>query len=245
MQSGASSAVGRRSPTATTPPTEPATTIASEGQIEADAALLVLSDFPSDWTEEVEAKPTEQDLAYRAAVAACAGATGDDLLDLGGPRGQSPDFVGPDDERVEQSVTIVDPAVAEDLMVRFSAPGSTPASVTRSSISRPSIRELGLDDPSRVASSSPDAVTVGDVTIEPLDVATTGDELAGYGSPSSSTTSGITVDAFVDAVLVRVGGSLSGFTFQSVFEPFPDDDIEHYIGVAVERLPGEGAAGGS
>jgi hypothetical protein len=39
-------------------------------------------------------------------------------------------------------------------------------------------------------------------------------------------------------VAVRSGGSLAGLTLQSLFEPFPAKDADHYIGLAVERLPG-------
>ena len=61
----------------------------SAEQAAAEAALLVLSDFPAGWTEEPEEEPTEQELAYQATVAECAGGT-DNLLELGGPRAQSP-----------------------------------------------------------------------------------------------------------------------------------------------------------
>jgi hypothetical protein len=81
-------------------------------------------------------------------------------------------------------------------------------------------------------------VTVGDVTIEPVDLAPAGDELAGYRVTLPLTVSDIDVEAFVDFVVVRSGGSLAGFTFQSVFEPFPADEVDHYIDIALSRLPG-------
>ena len=113
----------RRSPVATTPPTEPATTVASEEQAAAEAALLVLSDFPTGWTEEAEEEPTDAGARLPGDDRRVCRRHRDNLLDLGGPRAQTPDFVGPDEQRVEQSVTIVDPAVAEDFMARFAAPG--------------------------------------------------------------------------------------------------------------------------
>ena len=76
------------------------------------------------------------------------------------------------------------------------------------------------------------------MTIEPLDLAPAGDELAGYRITLALTVSGVTVDAFVDVVIVRSGGSVAGFTFQSVFDPFPAAEVEHYIDLAVDRLPG-------
>lgn len=226
--------------TAPTPPSEPVGTIASEDQAAADAALLVLSDFPTGWTEELEAKPSDQDLAYRAALAECADGTGENLLDLGGPSARTNDFVGPDDERVEQSVTVVEVAVAEDLMARFVAPGVD--TCFRDAIVEFTTEQFGsADDP---AQSTADAVTIGDVAIEPLRLAPAGDELAGYRVTLALAASGITLDAFVDIVIVRSGGSVSGLSFQSVFEPLPADDVEHYIDVVVARMPGEGAAAG-
>ncbi len=226
--------------TVPTPPTDPVATTASPEQAAADAALLVLSDFPTGWTEELEAKPTEQDLAYRATLAECAGGTGDNLLDLGGPSARTPDFVGPDDERVEQTVTVVETAVAEDLMARFVAPGAD--TCFRDSIVEFTTEQFGsADDPSQ--STTADGVKVGDVTIEPLDLAPAGDEVAGYRITLGLSTQGLDFDAFVDVVIVRSGGTLSGFTFQSVFEPFPAADVDNYIGIVVDRMSADGTAG--
>ena len=220
--------------TATTPPTEPAGTVAGEGQAEAKAGLLVLSDFPTGWTEVVEEAPTEQERSYQAQIAACAGGTGDNLLDLGGPKAQTPDFVGPDEQRVEQSVTIVEAEVAEDLMMRLGAPGVD--TCFQDAVVEFTTERFGrADDPS---TSTPNDVIVGDVTIGEVLLAPAGDELVAYRVTLPLTVSDFDVEAFVDFVVVRSGGSLAGFTFQSVFEPVPADEVDHYIDVAVSRLPG-------
>jgi hypothetical protein len=220
---------------ATAPPTEPTApaTSVSQEQAAAEAALLVLSDFPTGWTEEAEEEPTEQELAYQAAIAECAGGTGN-LIDLGGPRAQTPDFVGSDDQRVEQSVTIVDPAVAEDFMARFAAPGveecfgDAVATFVAESVA-------SQDDPSQTL---PGDVTIGDVTIGEVLVEPAGDDVVAYRVTLPMSVSGLELDAYVDIVAVRSGGSIAGLTFQSLFEPFPAEDVEHYIDLAVERLPG-------
>jgi hypothetical protein len=211
-------------------PTEPATTV--EGQAEATSALLVLADFPTGWAEEIEEQPTDQELAYQAQVAECAGGSGN-LFDLGGPRAQTHDFIGPDDQRVEQSVTIVDPAIAEDFIARFSAPG---VDTCIRDAARAFVAE-SFESPADPSESRPGAVQIGDVTIGDVLLPPAGDELVAYRVTVPLTVSGVDVDVFVDVVVVRSGGSLSGFTFQSVFEPFPADEVEHYIAVAVERLP--------
>ncbi len=228
---GGASALAPATATATTPPTEPATTV--EGQAEANAALLVLSDFPTGWTEEPEEEPTAQELDYQAQIAECAGGSGN-LFDLGGPRAQTPDFVGPDDQRVEQSVTIVDAAIAEDFIARFTAPG---VDTCIRDAARAFVAE-SIESPADPSESLPGAVQIGDVTIGDVLLPPAGDELVAYRVTVPLTVSGVDVDAFVDVVVVRSGGSLSGFTFQSVFEPFPADEVDHYVDVVVERLPG-------
>lgn len=220
---------------ATAPPTEPdapATSVSAE-QAAAEAALLVLSDFPVGWTAEPEEEPTEQELAYQATVAECVGGT-DNLLELGGPRARTPDFAGPDEQRVEESVTVVDPAIAEDFLARFSAPG---VEACFGDAVRTFVAENFTSgaDPSQTL---PGEVTIGEVTIEVLALPPAGDEVVAYRVTIPMTVSGLSLEAFVDIVAVRSGGSIAGLTFQSLFEPFPAEDVEHYIDLAVERLPG-------
>jgi hypothetical protein len=218
----------------TVPPTEPIGTVASEEQAAAEATLLVLTDFPEGWSEEVEAEPTEQELAYREAVANCAGGTGTDLLDLGGVHAQTGDFVGPADQSVEQSVEIVDPAVAEDFMQRF---GDPEVEACFGEAIRTFVIE-NLENPPESSDSLPAGIIVGEITLEPLELAPVGDEAIGYRVTVPLTVSGVAVDSYIDIVAVRVGGSLAGITFQSVFEPFPDEERENVLTVAAGRLPG-------
>ena len=229
----AANGVGSAALATTTPPSDPPGTVVGDGQAAQDA-LLVLDDFPAGWTAVDEEEPTERDLAYKRTVAECAGGTGDNLLDLGEPRASSPDFEGPDTERVEQTVTIVDAAVAEDFMTRFAAPGVD--TCFRDAV-QVSITE-NFENPEDPADSLPPDTTIDDVTVAPLPLPPAGDEMVAYRVTLTMTISDVTVDAFVDVVAVRSGGSLTGLTFQSLFEPFPVEDIEHYTTLAVERLPG-------
>jgi hypothetical protein len=225
--------VGAVASATTVPPTGPPGTVVGEGQ-EAQDALLVLDDFPAGWTAVDEDEVTEQDLAYRRTVAECAGGTGDNLLDLGEPRASSPDFVGPDDERVEQTVTIVEPAVAEDFMARFAA--AEVGTCFRDAV-EVFVTE-NFENPEDPAESLPGDVTIDDVMVEALPLEPVGDEVVAYRVTLTMTITGVTVDAIVDIVAVRSGGSLSGLTFQSLFEPFPVEEVESLTALAVERLPG-------
>jgi hypothetical protein len=217
----------------TVPPTEPLGTVASEEQAAAEAALLVLTDFPEGWSEEVEEEPTEQELAYREAVANCAGGTGTDLLDLGGVHAQTGDFVGPAEQGVEQSVEIVDPTVAEDFMQQF---GDPEVEACFAEAIRTFVIE-NFENPPDSSDSLPARIVVGEITLEPLELAPVADEAIGYRVTVLLSVSGVAVDSYIDIVAVRVGGSLTGITFQSVFEPFPGDERENLLTVAAGRLP--------
>ena len=204
-----------------------------EGQAEAKAALLVLSDFPGGLDRGARGGADRPGARLpgpnRRSVRAAAG-TSSTSAD---PVRETPDFVGPDDQRVEQSVTIVDAAIAEDLIARFAAPG---VDTCFRDAARAFVAE-SFESPADPSESPPGAVQIGDVTIGDVLLPPAGDELVAYRVTVPLTVSGVDVDAFVDVVVVRSGGSLSGFTFQSVFEPFPADEVEHYIDVVVERLP--------
>jgi hypothetical protein len=224
----------------TVPPSEPSdqgsmvtTTVLPGLQAAADGALLDLNDFPEGWLAIPEDEPTDRDREYRAAVAACAGGTGTDLLDLGGVSARTPDFVGPDDLQVEQTVTIVGQAVAEDFMARFGAPD---VEECFGEAVRTNVAQM-MENPDDPTDTLPPGVTIGDVTIERLDPNPIGDEVVGYRATVPIETPSVTVDSYIDIVAVRVGGSLSGLTFQSMFEPFPEDQLEYYLALAVARLP--------
>ena len=75
------------------------------------------------------------------------------------------------------------------------------------------------------------------MTAEPIDVPAAGDESAGYRIIVPLTTQGINYEIILDAVVIRSGGALAGVSFQSALEPFPTEDIDHYVELAAERLP--------
>jgi hypothetical protein len=218
----------------TEPPasTEPETAV-DDDQAAAEGALLTLADFPDGWTETPAEDLTDLAVESRRRIAECAGGEGDSLLDLGGALAESGNFRGPDDEVVEESVAIVDLAVAEDLMARFSAPGVDDcfADAMQDSV------EALVATPPDPEQAFPEDAVVGKVTASPLEVAPGGDELTAYRIVVPIATQGLTIDIVLDAVLIRSGRSVAGLSFQSVLSPFPTEEIDRYVALAVERLP--------
>jgi hypothetical protein len=226
---------GSASATTEPPPdrSEPSTT-AHPDQAAAEAALLTIDDFPAGWTEVPDDERTPLAIESQRRIAACAGGEGDRLLDLGGALAESGNFRGPDNQVVEESVAIVEEAVAEDMVARFTAPGVGEcfADAMQQTI------DAMVTNPSAPTESFPADTELGKVTVEPLQVPAAGDESAGYRITVPLTAQGITFEIILDAVVIRSGGALAGVSFQSAPEPFAAEDIDRYVGLAAERLPG-------
>lgn len=219
---------------ATSPPSssEPPTTVHPD-QPAAEAALLTIEDFPAGWTEVPDAERTPLAIESQRRIAECAGGEGDRLLDLGGALAESGNFTGPDNQIVEESVAIVDETTATDMFARFTAPGVGDcfADAMQQAI------DAVITSPSDPTETFPADTMLGTVTVDPLEVPTAGDESAGYRITVPLTTQGISFEITLDAIVIRSGGALAGVSFQSAPDPFPTEDVDHYVELAAERLP--------
>jgi hypothetical protein len=95
-----------------------------------------------------------------------------------------------------------------------------------------------VTSPSEPSESFAAETELGKVMSEPLQVPAVGDESAGYRITVPLTSKGISFEIILDAVVIRSGGALAGVSFQSAPEPFAEEDINHYVELAAERLPG-------
>jgi hypothetical protein len=209
-------------------------TTESDEQAAAEESLLTLEDFPAGWTETPDPGLTALAVESRRRIAECVGVDGDSLLDLGGALAESGTFRGPNEQAVEESVAIVDEALAEDVMARLGAAG---VDVCFAEAMQQTVDAM-VTNPSDPSESFPADTEVGKVTVDPLAIAPAGDELVAYRITVPLTIHGTSVDLTLDAVAVRSGSSIAGLSFQSVLEPFPTEVIERYVSIAVERLPG-------
>jgi hypothetical protein len=213
-------------------PSAPPSTVHPD-QLAAEAALLTIDDFPAGWTEVPDAEETPLAVESQRRIAACAGGEGDELLDLGGALAETGNFIGPDDQVVEQSVAIVEEALAEDTFAGFTDPavGDCFADAMQQTV------DAMITGPSAPSESFPADTTLGKVTVEPLEVPAAGDESAGYRVIIPLTAQGFSFEIVLDAIVIRSGGALAGISFQSAPEPFPTEDVVHYVELAAERLP--------
>jgi hypothetical protein len=230
-------AVGTGAGASTSPPgsSEPPTTVHAD-QSAAEAALLTIDDLPAGWTGTPEEAPSALAIESRRRITECIGGDGDSMLDLGGALAESDTFRGPDGEAVEESVAIVDPSVAEDLMSRFTMPD---VAECFEAAMQQTLDDM-VNDPSDPSESFPADTSLGKATVERLpDVpAIAADEIAGYRISVPLSTQGFDFDLTLDAIAIRTGGSVAGLSFQSVLGPFPTEEIERLVGIAAERLPG-------
>lgn len=190
-------------------------------QLAAEAALLVLADFPSDWAEVLgdnDANPADQ------AYADCVGGSGVKLFDLGGVEAKTEEFVAPSGNGVSETITVVtDEAVATDFMNRFGAPG---VDVCLTGVMQSLLEDL----------ADAQGVAAGAVSINRLALAPVGDELVGYRVSLSIKTSSSELELFVDLVAVRSGRAIAGVDFDSQVTPFPDEELNTYLGIVADRL---------
>jgi hypothetical protein len=190
----------------------------------AEAALLTLQDFPVGWT----ATPIPDAQGGSVAWEECVGNTGNgDLLDLGGVRASSDSFNSEEEisKSVESTVTIAEQEAVDDFIA-----GLGDADCIRG------IVESGLGD-------AFDELSVGELNLSP-----TGNDLVAYRivGTTSATEQGIdiSVETFVDLVVVQIGNALTTLEFYSArqaitgAEPFSATEIDGFVAVAADRLAG-------
>lgn len=204
-------------------------------QAAAEAGLLVLSDFPVGWSEwPNEDVDVSSDLAAaRAQQAECVGGDGEELLYVAGARAETGEFRSSNQEFVSQAVSITEEAMAVDFMADFGAEGVESCLAEANQ----QIFEVTYAE----ADSGVD-FAVGEVTVGAPNLAPAGDDLIAYRVTIPFEVEGLAVDLFVDIAAVRVGGAISGLSFQSAFSPFPAEQATELVNLVVERLGGEPAA---
>jgi hypothetical protein len=209
------------SPPSSRPPTSSIDVEAD--QADAEAALLVLADFPTGWSETPESD-TEAQQNVQAQIAECAGAEEPRAVDFGGASAETGTFTSPADESVEHTVGVAGSASeAEERMKGLAAPDF--ATCVHG------VYENYFED-----QPLPEDATVGELTVALLNVSPVGDETIAYRVTVPVDVGGSTVEVYADVVAVRSGRAVAGLTFGSELAPFPRDDVEKYVALAAERL---------
>jgi hypothetical protein len=213
--------VSTESPPSSRPPTSSIDVDAD--QAAAEAALLVLADFPSGWSEIPESD-TEAQQNVQAQIAECAGAEEPRAVDFGGASVETGTFTSPSDESVEHTVGVAGSASeAEERMAGLAAPDF--ATCVHG------VYENYFED-----QPLPEDATVGELTVARLNVSPVGDETIAYRVTVPVDLGSSTVEVYADVVAVRSGRAVAGLAFGSELAPFPTEDVERYVALAAERL---------
>jgi len=192
----------------------------------ADAARLMLSDFPVGWSE-VPAKDDEATIKVQRRIAECLGSNEVGVIGTAA-LARTGNFTNPDDESiVGETVGLaasVDDAVA--VVAGFRGPDvpSCFAAVYTEFVSK--------------EGDLPDGAELGEITVARLNVTAAGDEVAALRVTVPITVSGIELSLVADQVLLRTGRSLAGLSFQSQQQPTAIGVIDEYVAIAAGRLPG-------
>jgi hypothetical protein len=207
-----------------------------EDKAAAQAALLTLADFPSGWSEvPAEDEPDDEDVNRQ--MAACVGSEGDSLIEVGGAEASTGDFSDP-----EENVTIsedVGIAATEDeaaaALTALDEPGVT---ACFQDVFRGFISDL-IENPETPEDSLPEGASVGEVTFGRLNVAPVGDQVVAYRVTMPISIDSLSIDIYLDIVIARQGRSMANLLFESTFDPYPTEELDRIVALAVGRLPTE------
>ena len=197
-----------------------------EDEDAAEAALLVLDDFPAGW----EAEPAENDEAddddIRSGLEDCLG-TDESEPDTDGPSVSSPTFTSPNEEEVTAEVTLTpsagDASRTIERLESDAAPGCY-AEAFRAVIER--------NLQARHAGGCRDRGADGREDL----VRNLGDGSLAFRATLPVSVEGTDVAVFLDIVLVRVGRAGIETSFSSELTPFDTDESERLTGIVVDRV---------
>ena len=192
----------------------------------AESALLTSSDYPDGWTEApFEEDPDESEYDLPSSVAGCLGVSVDIYPSFGDDESlaESGTFTAPDGAGVQQMTVLVeDASVATDAMAQYARPDAPGCYAG-------AIQEFYDLEVARTA-DSPDALpagtSIGDVTVESIDVPVTDDVTVHYllSIPIVSADESTTVS--VDILFFRQGRALSQVQITSGQTRFASSDID-------------------
>jgi hypothetical protein len=208
-----------------------------EDKAAAQAALLTLADFPAGWSEIPAEVESDDDEDVGREVAACVGVEGDKLFDVGGAEASTGDFSDPE-ENVTISEQVGIAATADEAAAQLAALEAPGVTACIQDVFRAFVADL-IENPETPADSLPEGASVGEVTWGRLNVAPVGDQLVAYRVTMPISMEGITIDFYLDIVLARQGRSMANLYFESIFDPYPTEDLDRFVALAVSRLPAE------
>jgi hypothetical protein len=200
---------------------------AGSDQEAADAAMLVLDDFVSGWTETPATPEDETQQAERQQLmAACLGIDAAEIYRPDDVKADSPTFVSTVDEQVSSSLTVA--TSVDDAAFRFATLTSDEAFACIAG----SIQQL-LAEGDAFAGAD---VELGEVTVERMSVVPLADESTAARKTMPLVVEGSPLEIYFDTLLVRAGRALISVEAQAPLQPFPVGDLELLGNLVVERV---------
>jgi hypothetical protein len=200
-------------------------------QAAADAAQMVLDDFPTGWEAEPRDDDDEDDEEEQAKLAECLGIDAA-LLDAAATHSKSDTFTS-DDLEVEVNIS-VQPTL--DLATEAMGALSTPETLECYRTSLQQVFDDLMSEPEG-EQGRPDAV--GAITVESLAVGELGDQSFAFRVTVPITLDDQTADIYFDIVGVRSGRATASINFQSVVLPFDEDLQRELAQTLADRLPSD------
>jgi hypothetical protein len=200
-----------------------------EDEEAAEAALLVLDDFPAGWeAEPAEEDDDAEDADIRAALDDCLGVD-ESEPDTDNPSASSPTFTSPDDEEVTAEVTLT-PSAGDarrtiERLESDAAPGCYADAIG-------AVIERNLQD----SGGMQDDVELGEPTVERIPFERLGDGTVAFRSTLPVSVQGTDLELFFDTVFVRVGSVGIETSFSSEITPFDSGESERLTRIVVDRV---------
>ena len=199
--------------------------VGSDDQVIAEEAVLQLSDFEPGWRAD---EPDPDDDDDDVDIDECEGF---ESFDDDAPSADSKTFVR-DQTEIESSVAMAStPQEAEGFM-RLLSEEATVECLRQ--VVQEAADEGFQEDPDLQAQFDSLSSTVG-----PVSVGDYGDEAAGFQIEATFEGAELTLDFYVDLLVVREGRALALFTFVDVFSPF-SGDRDRLVEAVVDRLAAAG-----
>lgn len=185
-----------------------------------DNAILTLDDMPTGW----EQLPGDDDNDIdQEEVAECVGADVNRLYNDDDPEVDA-SFGSPDDAQLDVGWTTA--STLELAEFRFETLTTDTALGCLRDVVVDAIEDGAGDE----------GITVGDVTLNRMSFPRFGDDSTAIRMTVPMTAQGMSIDAYVDAVFIRIGRATGTLTYLSIFSPADSAQVEGFVQAMVDKL---------
>jgi hypothetical protein len=202
----------------------------------AQAASLVLTDFPAGWTAQANSNTStdvQNSKSELTQLAKCLGVSETELADAPASY-SSPDFSENTTERTASSTVNYRATSAEqnrafELLTSPKTPGCLATTFKN-------VIDEAIKHPSSPEETLPAGANIGQPTVSRISFPAVGDKSAALQVRIPVSYQGLSITPVLDGVFVIKGRAGVDMSFQSFQTPFPIDQQKHYTQLVVNRL---------